>query len=122
MTRPHLVPGPDHPITVEPTGTRVTVKVGDRVLADTANALTLREADYPAVQYVPLADIDADAIRHTDSHTYCPYKGEASYYDVVTDEGRITDAIWTYPEPYDAVAEIRGHVAFYPSRVEITTG
>jgi uncharacterized protein (DUF427 family) len=122
MTRERLIPGPDHSITVEPTNARVTVKIGDRVLADTSNALTLREADYPAVQYVPLADVDADAIRHTESHTYCPFKGEASYYTIVTDDGELEDAIWTYEQPYDAVAEIAGHAAFYPDRVELTVG
>jgi uncharacterized protein (DUF427 family) len=122
MTRERLIPGPAHPITVEPTNARVTVKVGDRVLVDTTSALTLREASYPAVQYVPLADIDSDAIRHTDSHTYCPYKGEASYYTIATGDSELEDAIWTYEQPYDAVAEIAGHAAFYPDRVEVTVG
>jgi uncharacterized protein (DUF427 family) len=122
MTRKRLIPGPDHPITVEPTDTRVTVKLGDRVLADTSNALTLREADYPAVQYVPLADIDPDAIRATDSHTYCPYKGEASYYTIAAEGAELEDAIWTYEQPYDAVAAIAGHAAFYPDRVDLTVG
>jgi uncharacterized protein (DUF427 family) len=84
--------------------------------------LTLREADYPPVQYVPLIDIDPDAIRHTDSHTYCPYKGEASYYSIVTGDRELEDAIWIYEQPYDAVAEIAGHAAFYPDRVELTVG
>ena len=122
MSRERLIPGPDHPITVEPTDHRVVVKVGDRVLADTTNALTLREASYPAVQYVPIADIDPALIRHTDTHTYCPYKGEASYYTIQTDSGELTDAIWTYEEPYDAVSAIAGHAAFYPDKVELTVG
>jgi uncharacterized protein (DUF427 family) len=117
-----MIPGPDHPITVEPTSARVVVRVGGRVLADTDKALTLREASYPAVQYVPLADIDQDAIQHTETHTYCPFKGEASYYTIATAEGELTDAIWTYEEPYDAVADIAGHAAFYPDQVEITVG
>jgi uncharacterized protein (DUF427 family) len=116
------IPGIEHPITIEPSSERVTVRAAGRVVADTKSALVLREAKLAPVFYIPLDDVDESAIASSVSHTYCPYKGEASYYDVVTDEGRITDAIWTYPEPYDAVAEIRGHVAFYPSRVEITTG
>jgi uncharacterized protein (DUF427 family) len=92
------------------------------ILADTDKALTLREASYPAVQYVPLAEIDQDAIRHTETHTYCPYKGEASYYTIATADGELTDAIWTYAEPCDAVAGMAGHAAFYPDRVEITVG
>ena len=122
MTREPKIPGPDHPITVEPTSARVIVRVGGRILADTGKALTLREASYPAVQYVPLAEIDQDAIRHTETHTYCPYKGEASYYTIATADDELTDAIWTYAEPYDAVAGIAGHAAFYPDRVEITVG
>lgn len=122
MTRERLFPGPDHPITVEPTNARVVVRVGDRVLADTTNAVTLREADYPPVQYVPLVDVDAGAIRRTESHSYCPYKGEASYYTISTDAGDLEDAIWTYEQPYDAVAQIAGHAAFYPDRVQLTVG
>jgi uncharacterized protein (DUF427 family) len=122
MTREPKIPGPDHPITVEPTSARVVVRVGGRVLADTGKALTLREASYPAVQYVPLAEIDQDAIRPTETHTYCPYKGEASYYTIATADGELTDAVWTYTEPYGAVADIAGHAAFYPDRVEITVG
>jgi uncharacterized protein (DUF427 family) len=122
MTREPKIPGPDHPITVEPTSGRVVVRVGGRTLADTDKALTLREASYPAVQYVPLAEIDNDAIRPTETHTYCPYKGEASYYTIATGDGELTDAIWTYPEPYAAVADIAGYAAFYPDRVEITVG
>jgi uncharacterized protein (DUF427 family) len=122
MTREPKIPGPDHPITVEPTSARVVVRVGGRILADTDKALTLREASYPAVQYVPLAEIDRDAIRHTETHTCCPYKGEASYYTIATADGELTDAIWSYAEPYHAVADIARHAAFYPDRVEITVG
>jgi uncharacterized protein (DUF427 family) len=122
MTRERKFPGPDHPITVEPTNARVVVRVGGRVLAETDKALTLREASYPAAQYVPLAEIDQTAIRSTETHTYCPYKGEASYYTITSADGELVDAIWTYPEPYDAVTDIAGHAAFYPDRVEITVG
>jgi uncharacterized protein (DUF427 family) len=116
------IPGLDHPITIEPTTEHVVVRAGGRVIADTKSALVLREAHLRPVFYIPLADADPSAIVPSESHTYCPYKGTASYYDVLTDDVRITDAIWTYPEPYEAVAQIAGHVAFYPSRVEITAG
>jgi uncharacterized protein (DUF427 family) len=116
------IPGRDHPITIEPATERVTVCAGGRVVADTKAALVLREAHLAPVFYIPLTDVDPDAIAPSESHTYCPFKGTASYYDVLTDDVRITDASWTYPQPYDAVAQIAGHVAFYPSRVEITAG
>lgn len=113
------VPGPDHPITVEPEPRRVVVRVGDRVVADSTSALTLREAGYPPVRYVPRADVDTSVLRRTDSTTYCPYKGEAGYYSVVTGDGAVADAAWTYESPYAAVAPIAGHLAFYPDRVSI---
>jgi uncharacterized protein (DUF427 family) len=100
---------------------RVTVKVGDVVVADTTAALELRESNYPAVQYVPLADVDQSLLTATETSTYCPYKGDASYYTLTTPAGELTDVIWTYRAPYDAVAEIADHVAFYANKVEITT-
>jgi uncharacterized protein (DUF427 family) len=110
------IPGRDHPITIEPTGERVTVRVGDRVVAQTDAALTLREASYPPVQYVPLADVDPAVLAPSAHQTYCPYKGDASYYSIALPERELADAIWTYSEPYDAVQEIAGHVAFYDGR------
>ncbi len=120
MTRSMLVPNADHPITVTPTERRVVVRAGDRVVADSTAALTLQESTYPPVQYIPLADVDQAALRRSDSATYCPFKGDASYYSVLSTAGELVDAVWTYERPYPAVAEIAGHVAFYPNRVEIT--
>lgn len=120
MLKQQKIPGPDHPITVAPTGAHVTVRSGEHVIAETDAALTLREASYPPVQYVPLADVDPAVLRPTDTQTYCPYKGDASYYTVSTPAGDVQDAIWTYETPYPAVGEIAGHVAFYANRVQIT--
>ncbi len=121
MARDVKIPDATHPITVRPTGSRVTVRVGGVTVAETDDALSLAEATYPVVQYVPLGDVDQTVLRPSDSQTYCPYKGEASYYTVQLPDGRTeTDLIWTYERPYDAVAEIAGHVAFYPNRSEIT--
>ena len=113
-----LVPGPDHPITIEATGARVTVTLGGRVIADTTAALTLREASYPPVQYIPLADVDAAVLRPSDHATYCPFKGDASYSSLQVGDDVVDAAMWTHPEPHDAVAEIVDHVAFYPDRVD----
>ena len=113
-----LIPGPDHPITVTPNPKRVIVSAGGKVIADTTAALTLKEASYPAVQYVPRGDADLSQLARTDHHTWCPYKGEASYFSIPgIDRGE--NAIWTYETPHDAVAEIRDHLAFYPDRVTI---
>lgn len=116
----HLEPGPGHPITIVPTGKHVTVRVGDRVIAETDDALTLQEASYPAVQYVPLESVDPAVLRPSTRETYCPYKGDATYFTVATDAGEIADAIWRYQEPYPAVADIAGRVAFYADKVAIT--
>jgi uncharacterized protein (DUF427 family) len=122
MERKRLIPGPDHPITVEPADVRVVVTAGDTVVADSAKALVLREASYPPAYYLPMADVDEAVLRPSQTQTYCPYKGDASYYSVAGPDGEITDAVWTYATPYEAVAEIAGHVAFYPDRVSITAG
>ncbi|MGC7098638.1 DUF427 domain-containing protein [Amycolatopsis lurida] len=110
-----LVPGPDHPITIEPNPNRIVVTAGGRTIADTTKALTLREANYPAVAYIPREDVDVSALERTEHQTYCPYKGESAYYSIT---GGGENAIWTYDDPYDAVAEIKGHMAFYPDRVD----
>jgi uncharacterized protein (DUF427 family) len=117
--RPRLQPGPDHPITVERNPKRVVVSVGGQVLADTHNALTLREANYPPVQYVPFEDVDQSRLAATDHGTYCPYKGDASYYSIPEGGEALENSIWQYRAPYDAVAEIKDHVAFYTDRVEL---
>lgn len=120
MSRPHLIPGPDHPITVEPANVRVVVRAGERVVADTTDALALQESTYPVVYYVPLADVDQALLRRTEHSTYCPYKGDASYYSVVMPDGTIENAVWSYEEPYPAVAPIAKRVAFYPNLLEVT--
>jgi uncharacterized protein (DUF427 family) len=121
-TRTRLEPGPDHPITIAPTGGRVVVRAGDQVIAETDHAITLSEATYGPVQYVPIADVDAAVLRSSDHETYCPYKGTASYYTVTTPASELENVIWTYEEPYDAVSEIAGHVAFYADRVQLSVG
>jgi uncharacterized protein (DUF427 family) len=119
MAKTRLIPDSTHPITVEPDDATVTVTAGETVIADTDKTLTLREASYPPVAYVPLTAVDPQVLHRSDTESYCPYKGEASYYDVVTDAGVIKDAAWIYEQPYDAVAPIAGHLAFYPDRVDI---
>ena len=116
--KPVLYPGPDHPITVTPTEGRVVVKVAGQVVADTRAALTLQESTYPAVQYIPLADVDTSLLEPTATESYCPYKGDASYYSIPAGGEKAVDAIWEYKQPREAVAEIKEHVAFYPNRVD----
>ena len=119
-TRTPRIPGREHPITIEPAGQRIVVRVGDRVVADTTAALTLREAGYRPVHYIPMMDVDQTVLRASSTSTYCPYKGDASYYTIVGPNGELADAIWTYEHPYAAVESIAGHLAFYADRVEIS--
>jgi uncharacterized protein (DUF427 family) len=116
--KPVKTPGPDHPIIIERNPRRVVVTLAGRVIADTREALTLREADYPAVHYIPRKDADMASLQRTEHATYCPYKGDCSYYSIPHGGARATNAVWTYENPYPAVARIAGHLAFYPDRVD----
>jgi uncharacterized protein (DUF427 family) len=116
--KPIKVPGPDHPIAIEANLSRVVVTVGGRVVADTRDALTLREAAYPAVQYIPRRDVDMAALTRSEHTTYCPYKGDASYYSIPAGGERSLNAVWTYETPFEAMAQIKDYVAFYPDRVD----
>ena len=112
------IPGPDHPITIERNPKRVVASTGGRVLADSRDALILREAGYPAVQYIPRKDVDMTLLERSAHTTYCPYKGDCAYFSVPSGGERAINAVWTYEAPYDAVAAIRNHLAFYPDRVD----
>ena len=116
--RTQLIPGPDHPITIEPYPAHLVVTVAGKTVADTHKALRLKEASYPAVAYIPRDDVDLSLLERSDHTTYCPYKGECSYYSIPAGGDRSRNAIWTYEQPYDSVAAIKGHVAFYPDRVD----
>lgn len=117
--RPHLIPSADHPITIDRNPRRVVVRVGDTVIADTTAALTLREANYPPVQYIPRADVDMARLSASSHATYCPYKGDAGYFSLPALGESGANAVWTYDHPWPAVAEIAGHLAFYPDRVTL---
>jgi uncharacterized protein (DUF427 family) len=112
------IPGPDHPITIEPNFNRVVVSVGGRAIADSTHALTLKESSYRPVQYIPREDVDMALLERSRHATHCPYKGDAAYYSVRVNGRGVENAVWTYESPYDAVAAIKGHLAFYPDRVD----
>jgi uncharacterized protein (DUF427 family) len=116
--KPIKQPGPNHPITIEANPARVVVTVAGQVVASTQRALTLREAGYAPVQYIPLADVEQSLLAPSDHISYCPFKGDASYFSVPAGGERSQNAVWAYREPYPAVAEIKDHVAFYPDRVD----
>jgi uncharacterized protein (DUF427 family) len=113
------LPGPDHPITISANPKKVRVTAGDTVIAETSHALTLKEASYPAVQYVPRDDARMELLKRTERVTHCPYKGDASYFSIAADGKTIDNAIWTYETPFPAMTEISGYLAFYPDKVRI---
>jgi uncharacterized protein (DUF427 family) len=115
-----LTPGPDHPISITPAETTVTAHLGQRLIAKTDHGLVLQEAGYRPVHYLPLVDVDADVLESSTHQTYCPYKGDASYYSLRDGDTLAENALWRYVTPYDAVSAIAGHVAFYPDQVTIS--
>jgi uncharacterized protein (DUF427 family) len=112
------LPGPDHPITIAKNGKRVRVVFASRVIADSPHALTLKEASYKPVFYIPRADVDMSLLKRTDHQTHCPYKGDANYFSIVADGRHAENAVWSYEQPFPAVGEIKEYLAFYPDRVD----
>ena len=119
MSDPRMrVPDESHPISVTPTGAKVTVTWKGKVIAQSTNALSLSESTYPVVQYIPRKDVSPDVLEGSEHTTYCPFKGTANYFSLKGDEGRAENAVWYYADPYDAVGAIKDHVAFYPNVVD----
>jgi uncharacterized protein (DUF427 family) len=115
--KPIKIPGPDHPIAITPNPRRVVAVAGGETIADTGRALTLREASYPPVQYVPREDANMALLTRSDRQTYCPYKGDCHYFHIAGAGDVGLNAVWTYENPYEDVAQIKGHLAFYPDQV-----
>jgi len=112
------LPGPDHPITIFPAEGKVRVTVAGRIVAESVAALRLEEKGYPPVYYLPRDDADMSLLVRTTHYSYCPYKGDCTYYSIPIGGSKSDYAVWTYETPYPAVAEIKEHLAFYPSRVD----
>jgi uncharacterized protein (DUF427 family) len=112
------LPGPDHPITVAPNPKRVRVSFNGRTIVDTTRALTLREASYRPVLYIPREDAEMSLFQRTAHASHCPYKGDASYYSLRVGDRVAENAVWSYEQPFPAMAEIAGHLAFYPDRID----
>ena len=113
------IPGPDHPITITPAATRWRATFKGHLIADSAEAMVLREASYPPVVYFPRKDVEMAYLGRTACTTHCPYKGDASYYTITRDGVVAENAVWTYETPYPAMAQIEGLIAFYPNHVEV---
>jgi uncharacterized protein (DUF427 family) len=112
------LPGPDHPISISLEKSRVRVSLSGRVIAETQAALGLSEASYPLVLYIPRKDADMSQLERTAHSTFCPYKGECSYFSIPLGGDRSINAVWSYEQPYPSVMQIQDHLAFYASRVD----
>ncbi len=112
------LPDASHPIDIGAAQGEVIVKLNGQVLARSTSALILREAAYPPVFYIPLEDVEQVGLRSSAHTSYCPYKGDCSYYDIDVGVCHVSNVAWLYAHPYAAVAAIQGHVAFYPDRVD----
>jgi uncharacterized protein (DUF427 family) len=117
-TKEIRIPGPDHPITISPAEGKVRVTVAGRIVAESSRALRLEEKGHPPVYYFPRTSADMSLLVRTEHSTYCPYKGDCAYYSILIGGVNAENAVWTYEEPYEAVAEIKEYVAFYPTRVD----
>ena len=118
MNKTIKLPGLDHPITITPESRRVTVRLGGTVIADTTRALSLKEASYPPVLYIPRDDVRMDQLERTEHTTFCPYKGDCAYYSIPSGGERGVNAVWSYEHPFPAAAQIASCLAFYPDRVD----
>jgi len=118
MTNRIREPGPDHPITIEPLGRHVAVVVAGQTVAASDSALILREASYPPVIYIPRRDARMDLLERSNHASFCPYKGDASYFSIPAGGSRSINAVWSYEAPFPAVRGIQEYLAFYPERVD----
>jgi uncharacterized protein (DUF427 family) len=116
--KPMKIPGPEHPITIEPSPSRAVVRVANLEIANSTRALLLQEANYPPILYIPREDADMSLLERSAHSTYCPYKGECSYYSIPIGGAKSANAVWSYETPYPAVAEIQAYLAFYRDRVD----
>lgn len=117
-SKPIKTPGADYPIVLEPTADRIVISLLGQVIADTRLALTLYEAGYPPIHYIPRKDVNMTLLQRTGYSTYCQYKGECAYYSVPLGGARCINVVWTYEDPYPAVRRIKDLLAFQFSQVD----
>lgn len=111
-------PGPNHTISIAPNPKRIRVLVGGVIVAETTRAQTLSEGKLAPVHYIPREDVESDLFDRTEQTSHCPFKGDAAYYTISAGGLVRPNAAWVYEDPYPAAAAIKGHLAFYPNRVD----
>jgi uncharacterized protein (DUF427 family) len=109
---------PDYRVDLEPSATRVRVKIGDTTLADSTRTLIVRETKHDPVVYFPREDVRFDLLERTSHETFCPFKGEASYWSIRAGDRVEENSVWSYEDPFEPVAGLKDYIAFYPQRVE----
>lgn len=110
---------PQYSVDIEAKDVRLRVLAGATVIADTTRAVAVTETKHQPVWYLPLADVDASIITATETSTFCPFKGHASYWTIATADGDLDDAMWSYREPFDECLPLTDYVAFYTDRVDL---
>lgn len=115
-----MIHDPAGRISLQRNSRQVRIRAGGVLIADSQAAIELRETSYPVRQYIPREDVTMELLRRSKTITHCPFKGDATYYSIELDGKTMTDAAWSYEQPFEAMAEIKGHVAFDTRIVEET--
>ncbi len=117
-SRTQKIPGPDHPITLAPADKKLRVIFRGQTIAESAAALVMQEASYSPVFYFPRNDVKMAMLARTQHNSWCPYKGEASYFTMLAEDGREENSVWSYETPFEPVGGIRELLAFYPNKID----
>jgi uncharacterized protein (DUF427 family) len=105
-------------IKTNPAGVTVRVTLNGELIAESRDALAMKEGDYPVVYYIPRKDVKMDRLKRSSHRTHCPFKGDAAYFSLVDGPA---DAVWSYEQPYDEMSVIKDRLAFYPDKVDVVS-
>lgn len=110
---------PDYQVEIVPTQRHIRVLLGGTVIADSTHAVELLETQHQPVFYLPWSDLDSSVLTRTDTDTYCPFKGHASYWSVTGAGEIVKDVLWCYQDPYDECRSLKDYVSFYGNKVDV---
>jgi uncharacterized protein (DUF427 family) len=113
---------PDYQVALEPCSERIRVSLDGETIADSSRTLTVRETKHDPVVYFPRDDVRFERLEATDHTTFCPFKGDASYWSARSQDRLEENVVWSYEDPFDEVASLKDYVSFYPDRVEWQRG
>ena len=119
-TRPSLYrERPRYRVDIEPATRRWRASVDGATIADSIGAVLVFETDHDPVVYFPRGDVDMSLLERTEHHTFCPFKGDASYWSIRVGDRLLPNAVWTYEDVFEEVMPLKDYVAFYPDRVQV---